>query len=256
MHCRRTQTCLCSNTGGSASDNLPAISRDLMDGGCGMTRDQQQIARSKSDVSLGDGGIYDNLGLESVIRKFRMVLVSDAGQSLHYNPAPWCDYLLHAKDTMELIDHQVRILRKKQLTDVFTQSKDSDTRRDGVYWSIRGDPKAEFQQYASSADQPSKKPLKEARLSAREKNRDLADLAVEVSKWNRDRVQKLASVTTGLWALDKETVWELIDWGYVRTASAMANYYQHEDYMNGVEYNKYAPIKLPSQQAKETNGHK
>jgi NTE family protein len=51
-----------------------------------------------SDISLADGGVYDNLGLETVWKAYRNVLVSDAGAALQPNPAPsstWAGHRHH-----------------------------------------------------------------------------------------------------------------------------------------------------------------
>ena len=85
-----------------------------------------------TDVVLTDGGVYDNLGLETVWKKYRTVLVSDGGGKLAPEEQPKTDWARHAIRVNELIDNQVRSLRKRLLIGSY-QSQD----RRGTYWGIR-----------------------------------------------------------------------------------------------------------------------
>jgi NTE family protein len=86
-----------------------------------------------TDVVLTDGGVYDNLGLETVWKKYRTVLVSDGGGKLAPEEHPKGDWARHAIRVNELIDNQVRSLRKRLL--IGSYGKD----RTGTYWGIRSD---------------------------------------------------------------------------------------------------------------------
>ena len=74
-------------------------------------------------VVLTDGGVYDNLGLETVYKNYVTILVSDAGGKLEPQGKPWRNWPLHAYRTLELIDNQVRSLRKRQLIDACSVEK-------------------------------------------------------------------------------------------------------------------------------------
>jgi NTE family protein len=87
-----------------------------------------------SKVVLTDGGVYDNLGLETVWKNYDTVLVSDGGGKMREEEEPKTDWPRHAYRVLGLIDNQVRSLRVRQLID----SYDSGVRK-GAYWGIRTD---------------------------------------------------------------------------------------------------------------------
>lgn len=86
------------------------------------------------EAVLVDGGVYDNLGLETVWPTCRTVLISDAGMELEPEGTPKHDWPRHAWRVVEVIDHQVRTLRKRQAVAGFVAGD-----RDGAYWGIRSD---------------------------------------------------------------------------------------------------------------------
>jgi NTE family protein len=83
---------------------------------------------------LTDGGVYDNLGLETAWKRCETVLISDGGGQMEPEGDVHSDWARHALRVNALIDNQVRSLRKKQAIQGFT----SGTRK-GVYWGIRTD---------------------------------------------------------------------------------------------------------------------
>lgn len=87
-------------------------------------------------VVLTDGGVYDNLGLEPVFKRYKTVLVSDGGAKTEAEPRPSGIWPIHAYRVLNLIDNQVGSLRKRQLIAAY-QDQDSDDHRDGAYWGIR-----------------------------------------------------------------------------------------------------------------------
>jgi NTE family protein len=90
-----------------------------------------------SRVILTDGGVYDNLGLETAWKRYQTILVSDAGGKAQPEEEPHKDALRHSYRVFDLIDNQVRSLRKRQLIDSF-QAKETDAvYRKGAYWGIR-----------------------------------------------------------------------------------------------------------------------
>jgi NTE family protein len=96
-----------------------------------------------SDVALADGGVYDNLGLETAWKRFTTVLVSDGGGKMQAEAEPKSDWARHAIRINDIIDNQVRSLRKRQLIDSYEKTGSyTDGRRDGAYWGIRTDIRA------------------------------------------------------------------------------------------------------------------
>jgi NTE family protein len=87
-----------------------------------------------STAILTDGGVYDNLGLETAWKNYRTVLVSDAGGKLRPEGEPEADWARHALRILDLIDNQVRSLRKRQVIEAYRSGV-----RQGAYWGIRTD---------------------------------------------------------------------------------------------------------------------
>lgn len=138
----------------------------------------------RTDVKLSDGGVYDNLGIETVWKKYRTVLVSDAGGKTGGDPKPPADWLRHTRRVLDVIDNQVRSLRKRQVIDSFQANE-----RAGTYWGIRT---------------------------------QIADYGLP-SAWPCDpvRTMQLARVKTGLQKLDTRTQERLVNWGYAVSDAAM-----------------------------------
>ena len=103
-----------------------------------------------TDVVLTDGGVYDNLGLETAWKRYGTILVSDAGGKMQPEPKPKRGWVSHSIRVASVIDNQVRALRKRQLIESFKlrdylldqgENPDSDlfklATRDGTYWGIR-----------------------------------------------------------------------------------------------------------------------
>ncbi len=126
---------------------------------------------------LTDGGVYDNLGLETAVKNFKTVLVSDGGGKLKPEPAPAGDWAQHARRVLDLVDNQVRSLRKRQLVDSFQSGE-----KEGTYWGIRTD-------------------IKNYGLA------DAFDVPLEYSL-------ELANTPTRLKKLSLEQQKKLINWGY------------------------------------------
>jgi len=81
---------------------------------------------------LTDGGVYDNLGLETAWKRYETILVSDGGGQMQPEGDVHADWPRHALRVNALIDNQVRSLRKRQTIDAF-----KDGTRTGTYWGIR-----------------------------------------------------------------------------------------------------------------------
>lgn len=85
-----------------------------------------------SRVVLTDGGVYDNLGLETIWKRYDTILVSDGGGLMAPEPEPKEDWARHAYRVLDLVDNQVRSLRKRQVVGSYRSGE-----RKGAYWGIR-----------------------------------------------------------------------------------------------------------------------
>jgi NTE family protein len=92
-----------------------------------------------SKVILTDGGVYDNLGLETAWKHYDTILVSDGGGQLAPEEEPKSDWAQHSYRVLNLIDNQVRALRKRQVIDSFKAKAADANHRKGAYWGIRTD---------------------------------------------------------------------------------------------------------------------
>jgi NTE family protein len=97
------------------------------------TKGDLQIEPYTSEVVLTDGGVYDNLGLETAWKSYETILVSDGGGGGSDEPKPKRDWLEHVYRVLNLIDNQVRSLRKRQVVASYQMNL-----RKGAYWGIRG----------------------------------------------------------------------------------------------------------------------
>lgn len=143
-----------------------------------------QQAPYTTHVVLTDGGVYDNMGLETAWKNFDTILVSDGGGHMAPEPTPHTDWVRHAIRINDLIDNQVRDLRQRQLIGSFEKSE-----RKGTYWGTRSD--------ISHYGLPDALPCP------------------------FDATQRLAAVPTRLTALDALTQQQLINWGYAICDAAM-----------------------------------
>ncbi len=128
---------------------------------------------------LADGGVYDNLGLETVIKRYRTVLVSDGGGLLPTKRKIAGFWSLQMHRVIFCIDNQVRALRKRHLIENYRRGD-----RSGCCWGIGTNPE-------SYAVRP---------LPCDEKN--ASDLAkVRTCLWKPDqptRISRLSHVTDSL----------------------------------------------------------
>lgn len=85
-------------------------------------------------VFLTDGGVYDNLGLETAFKRYQTVIVSDGGGNLEPDPKPATNWAQHGLRVVGIIDNQVGALRKRRLIAAYV-----DETRTGAYWAVRTD---------------------------------------------------------------------------------------------------------------------
>ncbi len=147
-----------------------------------------QSDKFRSRVILSDGGVYDNLGLETAWKRYKTILVSDAGGGYAAEAKPSRDWVRHAVRVLFTIDNQVRSLRKRQIVGAYL-----DNIRSGAYWSIVENLDA------FAAHNPLKCPF--------------------------DSTNKLAEIGTRLKKIDRTTQQKLINWGYAASAWRYGQYY-------------------------------
>lgn len=113
---------------------LSPVELDLKPGQC-MDMEGTDLHREPYTIHvvLGDGGIYDNLGLETILR-FETILVSDAGQKMGAEEDPSANWAGHTVRVLNIIDNQVRSLRKRQIIKAYEKGE-----RKGAYWGIGTD---------------------------------------------------------------------------------------------------------------------
>ena len=85
-----------------------------------------------TNAVLSDGGVYDNLGLETAIKRYTTILVSDAGQKITTEDEPHADWARHAIRIFDIVDNQVRSLRKRYLIESYRRGDHT-----GCYWGVR-----------------------------------------------------------------------------------------------------------------------
>jgi NTE family protein len=132
----------------------------------------------RREVVLGDGGIYDNMGLESLVDNADVVLVSDAGAPMEIDKDPHGDYVRQMWRVRDILIEQTRALRKRWLIDEFESG-----RKRGSYWGIG----TKFENYGDSDS-----PFKDTEAS-----------------------NALVSVPTRLVRFDDPIPSRLVNWGYM-----------------------------------------
>jgi NTE family protein len=143
-----------------------------------------------SKAVLTDGGVYDNLGLETVWKEYTTVLVSDGGGHIEPEPSPHRDWARHAYRILDIIDNQVRALRVRQVMDAFDKGA-ANGGRDGAYWGIRT---------------------------------DIREYGVPSLPCPYDQTMKIARLPTRLKALPDATQEALMNWGYAVCDAALRKY--------------------------------
>jgi NTE family protein len=138
----------------------------------------------RTKVVLTDGGVYDNLGLETAWKRYDTIFVSDGGGAVEDDPDPERDWARHAYRILNLLDNQVRSLRKRQVIDSYKLGA-----RKGAYWGIRT---------------------------------NIADYGLpNAMNCPFERTLALANVATRLKAIDSTLQERIINWGYAVCDAAL-----------------------------------
>lgn len=85
----------------------------------------------RTRLVLTDGGAYDNLGLETLEKRCRTLLVSDAGAPFGPDPAPATAWHAQTLRAFDIATAQARGLRKRRLIADYAAKL-----RQGAYWGI------------------------------------------------------------------------------------------------------------------------
>lgn len=131
----------------------------------------------RDEIELTDGGVYDNLGLETAWKRYQTIIVSDAGGQLADDDGPATDPLRQTARVLNLIDSQVRSLRKRQVVESLKAKE-----RFGMYIGIRS---------------------------------RVAKYPGAILPADPDRTDELAELKTRLAPLSDDEQERLINWGYV-----------------------------------------
>jgi len=102
-------------------------------GGSYATLDGEPYTRH---ATLTDGGVYDNLGLESVWKSYRMIIASNAGRNVAPQTKPWHLWPLQMYRVINVIMNQVDNERERMLMALAHVGQ-----RKVAYWTIQTDPK-------------------------------------------------------------------------------------------------------------------
>jgi len=160
---------------------------DFVPGSGAKGADNLQRAPFTTHVQLADGGVYDNLGLETAYKRYRTLFVSDAGapfKSQEDVPTNWAGL---GKRVIDVVDNQVRSLRKRLLLNALVAGE-----RRGAFWPIDAD--------IASFPAPGKLPCP------------------------YEKTRLLATVDTDLGKKDAKTQERLINWGYAVCDAALRTY--------------------------------
>lgn len=85
----------------------------------------------KRQLTLTDGGAYDNLGLETLEKRCKTLLVSDAGAPFDPDPNPGSAWHAQTLRAFDIATAQARGLRKRRLITDYEEGS-----RRGAYWGI------------------------------------------------------------------------------------------------------------------------
>jgi NTE family protein len=161
------------------------------------------VAKFRQRILLTDGGVYDNHGLEPLVKRFTTVFASDGGAPFSRTSELSTDWISQLRRVIDVIDNQVAALRRHDLIDRFIEGNrladeaklvaDQANGRMGAYWGIDTNP---------------------AKLNPP------GALAC-----NSATAHKLALVGTRLSDLGDQTSKQLINWGYtICDRSIRSNY--------------------------------
>jgi NTE family protein len=114
----------------------------------GPSLDAGEIDAFRSRVILCDGGIYDNHGVEPIVKRYLTDFVSDGGMPFERTADVHVDWIGQLRRVVDVFDNQVRSLRRRDLIQRFIdgnnvrdETKLTGDARMGAYWGIGTDPR-------------------------------------------------------------------------------------------------------------------
>lgn len=137
----------------------------------------------RKKLQLADGGVYDNLGLETIWGRYETVLASDAGKPFELN-ASQNGFSPQLFRVMNIGLNQALALRKRTLIDNFKASDGA-----GAYWGIATD-------------------IRKYNLQ-------------DVLPVSQSKIEYLSQIRTRLDKFNEQEQCELINWGYAVTDAAI-----------------------------------
>jgi NTE family protein len=109
-----------------------------------------EVGEFRQRVFLTDGGVYDNHGLEPLVKRFATVFVSDGGAPFDRASDLGTDWISQLRRVLDVTDNQVRALRRRDLINRLVEGneiadegklvRDQAYGRIGAYWGIDTDP--------------------------------------------------------------------------------------------------------------------
>jgi NTE family protein len=144
-------------------------------------------------VVLTDGGVYDNMGIETAWKRCKRVFVSDGGGRYQPEEDPHSDAARHSLRVNATIDNQVRSLRKRLVVEAFKSDADPHL---GAYWGM----------WTKPSDYP----------------------AASALVVDEKRALDLARTSTRLAELPATLQNRIIDFGYAMAERAIRSYYDAE----------------------------
>ena len=159
----------------------------------------------RARVLLIDGGVYDNHGLEPIVKRYMTLLVSDGGAPFARTPDVASDPIRQLQHVFDVTDNQVRSLRRRDLIGRYQLAKKMNLQenqvdphaRFGTYWGIDTDP--------AKVDPTNALPCSTA------------------------TAQKLASLATRLSDLGEIPSKQLVNWGYSISDRCIRSHYNVAD---------------------------
>ncbi|MBB2701452.1 UNVERIFIED_ORG: NTE family protein [Rhizobium esperanzae] len=136
---------------------------------------------------LTDGGVYDNLGTETVWRRCRTVLVSDAGRPFGFEDEPKQNWLQQSLRVLDIAMDQSQNLRERILAHVYKSGA-----RKGALWQL-----------STGIDDADQRP----------------------PMLSENEFDEARSVSTRLWRMPKATQNLLLKAGYAHAASRLRTYF-------------------------------
>ena len=145
--------------------------------------------RYRTRLVLTDGGVYDNLGLQT-LTSFRTVIASDGGGPGSVEPAPTRFFPKQVIRVLGITIEQTRALRRYALISDFREG-----RKLGTLWTIKTDI-----------------------------NRYKAPPGPALLRVHRTQIADLAAVKTRLWPYPESTRLRLVNWGYALADAGLRGY--------------------------------